>query len=261
MNKRPSVVSGQWSVACVGRLGARRVRLKSGNTNNGQRTIDRGRPFLAIACALLACVLAGCDYVARRADQVIGSGNKKTESRDVPEFDEIVVNGAYKVEVTCGQPRSVQLEADDNILPLIETVVEGGRLLITQERAVSIKSMPVVRIGVPDLTLVSIPGASDFRLSGVRNDAMKISVEGAARLQASGETGTLDLNLSGAGLIDARELRARRATVVSNGAGQTTGHATETLDAPVHGIGGLDNDGDPKAVTPQINGLGRINKK
>jgi hypothetical protein len=210
---------------------------------------------------LLASMFVGCDFVARQSDQVVGSGNKKTESREVPEFNEIVVNGAYKVEVTCGQPRSVQLEADDNILPLIKTVVEGGRLLITQERGMSIKSAPVVRIGVPDLKQVSIPGASDFRLSGVRNEALKVSVEGAARVHASGETGTLDLNLNGAGLIDARELHARRATVVSNGAGLTSVYATESLDATVNGIGGIDYYGDPKAVAPQINGLGRINKK
>lgn len=240
--------------------------------NNGQLTPDRGRSFphpsalrphafLAIACALLAAALAGCDYVARRADEVAGSGNKKTESRDVPEFDEIVVDGAYRVEVACGQPRSVQLEADDNILPLIKTVVEGGRLHITQERGMSITSVPVVRVGIPDVKLVSIPGASDFRLSGVRNEALKISVEGAARVHAAGETGTLDLSLNGAGLIDARELRARRATVVSNGAGLTSVHATEALDATVNGLGGIDYYGDPPSVAPKINGLGRINKK
>jgi hypothetical protein len=206
-------------------------------------------------------VLSGCDFVARKSEQVVGSGNRKTESRDVPEFDGIVVNGAYQVEVVCGQPRSVQLEADDNVLPLIRTEVEGGRLHVTQERGVSLKSLPVVRVGVPDLKTVSIPGAGDFRLSGVSNDALKISVEGAARLRASGETGTLDLTLSGAGLIDTRELHARNATVVSNGAGLTSVYATESLVATVNGVGGIDYYGDPKTVTPQVKGIGRISKK
>jgi Putative auto-transporter adhesin, head GIN domain len=235
------------------------------DTNNGLLTTDHGQPFvrpaLALACALLVAVLAGCDFVARKSDGVVGSGNRKTEERSVAEFDEIVVEGAYQVEVTCGQPLSLRLEADDNILPLIRTEVEGRRLRITQARGMSLKSMPVVRIGVPDLKVVSIPGASDFRLSGVRNDALKIGVEGAARLRASGETGTLDLTLSGAGLIDARELRARSAAVVSNGAGLTSVYATESLDATVNGIGSIDYYGDPKAVSPQINGIGRINKK
>lgn len=206
-------------------------------------------------------LLAGCDYAARVGDQVTGSGKKKTESRDVPEFSEIVVDGAYRVEVACGRESSVEIEADDNVLPLIKTDVEAGRLRIRQERGFSIKSLPHVRITVPDVRAVSVPGAGDFQLTGVRNDALRIKVDGAGKFRASGETGTLDVELNGAAVIDAGELRARVVNAVSNGAGLTTVHATESLNATINGVGSIEYYGDPKTVNPKVVGFGKVSRK
>ena len=216
---------------------------------------------LFVVFVLLAFLLIGCDGISRGGDQVKGSGNRKKESREVGEFNELEVSGAFRVEIECGKPRSLEIEADDNLLPLIKTDAAGGRLKLGQTRGFRTDSMPLVRINVPDLKALSIPGASDLRLIGVRNDALKIDVEGASKLHASGETGKLDLNLDGAGVIDTGELRARTVTVESNGAGTTSVYAIESLDATVNGVGSIDYYGDPKSVNQKVNGIGRINKK
>ncbi|MBA3241431.1 MAG: DUF2807 domain-containing protein [Acidobacteria bacterium] len=218
----------------------------------------------AVAFVLFASVLAACGLPAKfggAADQVVGSGARKTERRDVPEFNRIVVEGAYRVEVTCGQSRALEIEADDNLLPLIRTDVEGGRLRIHSERGIQTQTLPHVRINVQDLNEVSTPGASDFRVDGLRNDAFKLNVEGASKFRAAGETARLDIMLNGAGLVDARELRARSASVVNNGAGTISVHASDTLDATVNGVGMIDYYGNPPTVNPKINGIGKINRK
>jgi hypothetical protein len=219
------------------------------------------RRSLTIALAALSVLAVGCNYAARVSDQVAGSGNRKTERREVGEFDELLVKGAYRVEVTSGQSLSVEVEADDNVLPLIKTEVVGGRLTITQSRGFKMGALPRVRIGVPDMKFVAIDGASDFELAGVANERLGINVDGAGRLRASGETDALDVELNGAARIDAGSLRARNVNVESNGAGLTTVHATETLNATLNGVGGVDYYGEPKVVNPKINGLGRISKK
>lgn len=215
----------------------------------------------AVCLLIASLLLAGCNYAARIGDQITGSGKRKTESRNVSDFSEIVVEGAYRVEVACGQGPSVEVEADDNILPLIKTEVEQGRLRIRQERGFSVNSLPHVRITVPDVRAVSVPGAADFHLSGVKNDALKIEVAGAAKFRASGETGTLDVDLNGAAVIDARDLRARTVNAVSNGAGMTTVHATEALNATINGVGSIEYYGDPKTVNPKVVGFGKISRK
>lgn len=219
------------------------------------------RQKLIAALVMSAAVLTGCDYAACVSDQLIGSGNRKAETRDVPEFTEIAVSGAYRVEVVCGQPRSVVVEADDNLLAHIKTEVQGGRLTVTQGRGMSFKSLPLVRISVPDVRAVGVDGASDFQLTGLKNEGLRLDVDGAGKFRASGETGTLEVKLNGAARIDAGELRARTVNVESNGAGMTTVHATETLNATINGVGGVDYYGEPSVVNPKVNGIGRVSKK
>ncbi len=216
------------------------------------------------ALVLLASLFAGCNVSTKfgGGDQVVGSGARKTERRDVGDFDRLVVEGADRVEVTCGGPRSLEVEADDNLLPLIRTDVDGGRLRIhSDNRGMRTETMPRVRISVENLSEVSIPGASDFSLEALDNDAFKLNVEGASKFRASGDTSKLDITLNGAGLVDARELRAEHVNVVNNGAGAVTVRASDSLDATVNGVGTIDYYGDPKAVNPKVNGIGRITKK
>jgi hypothetical protein len=216
---------------------------------------------IKIACVLLACLTLVGVACRWSGGQVRGSGNRKTESRDVTGFNEVVVNGAYRVEIEGSEPRSLEIEADDNILPLIKTEVVDGRLQIGNDRSYNTQSLPVVRIGMSDLRMLSLPGAGDIRLSGVSNDSLKITVDGAGKLSASGETENLDVTLNGAGMLDARELRAQSATVVSNGAGMSSVYASESLNATVNGVGGIDFYGHPKIVNQKVNGIGQINKK
>jgi hypothetical protein len=218
----------------------------------------------AVAVALLGALVAACNVSTKfgGGEQVVGSGARKTERRDVAEFDRLTVEGAYRVEVNCGAgARALEIEADDNLLPFIRTEVEGGRLRIRGDRGMKTETMPLVRISVPDLKEVSVPGATDFRLDGLANDAFQLNVEGASRFRAAGRTGRLDIKLNGAGLVDARELRAASVSVVNNGAGTVSVHASDSLDATVNGVGTIDYYGDPKTVNPQVNGVGRITRK
>jgi Putative auto-transporter adhesin, head GIN domain len=219
----------------------------------------------AVCGLLLVSLLAACNYATIRTgdsgDRVEGSGNRKTERREVAGFDRLLVEGAYRVEVASGSPPSLEVEADDNLLPLIRAEVEGGRLRVHNERGMSTKEMPRLRLTVPDLREVELPGASEFSLTGVKNESLKISVPGASKLRAEGETGRLEVALSGAGLIDAEGLRARQVKASCSGAGSISVHASETLDASVSGVGSINYSGNPATVNRSVSGLGKINPK
>lgn len=229
--------------------------------------MSRLKSLTAAACGLLlASLLAACGYVNVRSggnsgDSVTGSGERRAERREVAGFDRLLVEGAFRVEVACGAGPSVEIEADDNLLPLIRADVEGGRLRVHSERGMSTRSLPVLRVTVPDLREIELPGASDFTLTGVNNESLTINVPGASKLRAEGETGRLEVKLSGAGLIDAEGLRARRVKADCNGAGSISVHATETLDASVNGVGVINYSGDPATVNRTVGGLGRINQR
>lgn len=213
---------------------------------------------------LLASLFAACDTTIRTGDagdRVEGSGTRKTERREVAGFDRLVVEGAYRVEVVAGQAPSFEVEADDNLLPLIRATVEGGRLRVHSDRGLSTRELPRLRLTTNDLREVELPGASEFALSGVKNESMKISVPGASRFRAEGETGQLEVSLAGAGLIDAEALRARSVRASCSGAGSISVYASESLDATVSGVGVVNYAGNPATVNSNVSGLGKVNKR
>src|SRR5688572_33495985 len=88
----------------------------------GARTfIDRrnftvkNRVVLILLTALMLLV-TGCHH--GMLNQVSGSGNRLKQKRDVASFNSISYDGAFEIDVVCQQPVSLEIEGDDNILPL-----------------------------------------------------------------------------------------------------------------------------------------------
>jgi len=137
------------------------------------------------------------------------------------------------VDVNCQKPASVEIEADDNILPLVQTDVRGGVLYVSTTKSYSSSGGIKLRITVPDLASVKSTGAGKFNISGVKNDKFEIRSTGAATVVASGQSKSVKISSTGAGKIDAHELRASDADVSVTGAAAVDVYATDELDVNV----------------------------
>jgi len=124
--------------------------------------------------------------------------------------DSIETSGAFEVEVTCQKTPGFEIEADDNILPLVQTEVSGGVLRITTTKSYSSNGGIKVRINAPDLASVKSTGAGKFNISGLKNDNFEIRSTGAATVVASGQSKSVKINSTGAGKIDKLKLRNLR---------------------------------------------------
>jgi hypothetical protein len=191
---------------------------------------------------------------------VRGSGVRKTEKRDLPAFTAIETTGAFEVEATCQKPASFEIEADDNILPLIETEVKGGVLRVTTTKHYSSRSGVVLRIAIPNLESVRSTGAGKFRILDLKNDTFRIDSTGAATVVAEGQSKSVEISSTGAGKIDAHNLRANKANVRVTGAAGVEVNASDELDVSVSGAGRVTYSGSPK-VTKHISGAGQVTKK
>jgi hypothetical protein len=214
------------------------------------------RTILFLSLALLLLAPSGCKF-----DRTSGSGKMKLEKREVPAFKALDISGAYDVEIVVQQEQSLEIEGDDNVLPLIKTEVQGGVLSINNEKSFSTKNKLRVRISVPSLDGISTSGASDIVASNVKSEDFKIDMSGASNLKLSGETSRLDVDLSGAGEVDAKDLHARIVSVHSSGAAKADVYASEELRAEVSGAGTVNYYGDPKTVKEDTSGAGTISKK
>lgn len=212
---------------------------------------------LTILMLLIAALVSGCAF---HHDEVLGSGQRQRQKREVPAFTSISTQGDYEVEVSLQKETSLDIEADDNILPLITTDVSNGILRIRSRRAYSTSEPIKLKITTPTLEGLSASGAGKIEISGLQNDKFEIESNGAPTIKASGESKTLHIKANGAGKIDAHKIRAATAFVESNGVAKVEVFASEELNANVNGPSQIVYSGDPK-VTKTVHGPGSVEKK
>lgn len=212
-------------------------------------------PMLATLWLLIpSAALAANDF-----EKVKGSGESATETRKVATFDAVRFQTYGEVEITIGAKRSLEITADDNVLPLFETKVINDQLVIRSTKGFKAKVKPVFKITTPNLRAVKLDGAGDVTIMGVDNDSLTLALNGAGKIIVSGETKQLAVKISGAGDVVADELVARAAKVEIPGTGKVSVHVQERLDATVSGVGTVKYSGSP-TVNAKVTGIGKITK-
>lgn len=211
-----------------------------------------------IVLLAVAAALGGCQLFHKGTG---GSGKTKAEKRDLSGFTAVNISGAFEVEIVAQKEAGVELEGDDNLLPLVRTEVSNGVLSIFNSQSYSTSEAIRVRISLPRLDAVSTSGASDIVVTNVKSDDFNVSTSGAGSLKISGEAKTLDLEISGAGSVDTKDLRAARVSVDSSGAAEATVYASEDLRVSASGAGSVEYYGDPKNVSESVSGGASISKR
>ena len=202
-----------------------------------EKTMKRYLPVIFIVLFYLPSL--ACSLIFPNTIQ--GSGKIVTESVDVSGFDRISLDGSANVYIKQGQAESLTVEADDNILPLLESTVQAGELVLTTKPNQSINpSKPIVyRITVKELSGISLRGSGSFFVSPVESNAMDISVLGSGDINLEDlTTEKLSLTLSGSGTIAIARLTAT------------------SVDASVKGSGDIELAGTADSQTVSFSGSG-----
>jgi hypothetical protein len=221
----------------------------------------RARKLKIISILLLTVLLAGCSAMKGFVEQVNGSGIIKNEKRNVGAFTALDTSGAFEIEVVCQKEPSLELEGDDNILPLVKTEVRGGTLYLSPEKPYSARKAIRVKITMPNLESISSSGAGSFRVTDIKNEQLKIDTSGASNIDLAGETRSLDMDMSGASKVDSESLKAERVRISLSGAGKANVYASVELNAQVSGAGSVTYTGDPKTVNKKVSGVGSVSKR
>lgn len=213
---------------------------------------------------------------------VAGSGQVHTETREVSGFQAVSVRYPAEVAIQQGEAESVKVEADDNLLPQLDTVVRNGTLYIENnepnwgKRVNSSKTVKIT-ITVKDLHQIDFSSAGKVRVESLKTDELKINVSGAGdvtlnkldvrrlesslsgagNIKASGVADEVKLTISGLGNFDGPELSSMSADVRISGAGNITILVKNDLNASISGAGSVSYYGSPH-VTQHISGAGTV---
>ena len=235
-----------------------------------RRHASAATTLLLAACALAipaAPALASpLDWISGNSIQ--GSGKLQKQTRDVGSFHAVALNVPGNVELRIGNTDSITIEADDNILPLIDTAVENGTLRIrpAKRNANFRQSSLTIVIQARQVERVSVGGSGNITATGLRAENLRFDVGGSGSInardldsrqvsvaiggsggfKASGKTEQLTASIGGSGNIQAGKLAAREVQVSIGGSGEATVWAKDDLTISIGGSGEVNYYGDPR---------------
>ena len=213
--------------------------------------------FSSLGFASCSVDLNSKSPVSNYLDRVTASDNLISEKRTVDRFDAIEVSSAISVTVNDGDyTGELTIDAPDNILSRIETVVENGVLKMKIKGTVSLQNqkikvnfshkklrsfdisgasnvtvLPTLKV---DKLNVDLSGASVLKVDVVANE-ISVDNSGASSMKISGNAQNLLLQVSGASSFNAKDLKAANVTVDCSGASSATVWAVDNLKAESSG--------------------------
>ena len=216
-------------------------------------------------------------------NQIVGSGNVISEDRKVTDdFTEISSCCAIEVELTQARQASIRVEADDNILPYVETDISGGELEIRIASKMGIKTKKTIRVYVsmPELTAIQANSATNISTTNTFSgddleidcssaaqvdvnfdgDEVEVEVSSAGSVDVEGNSQRLELEASSAGQIDAQDCASRTVRADANSAGSIWLQVSDELNANANSGGSIRYKGSPDKLYTDADSGGKIRK-
>jgi hypothetical protein len=228
--------------------------------------------IFVLSLILASLVLTGCQTF-------VGSGNVITEERQTSEFDGVSLSGTGELTIIQAEEYSLQIEAEDNIMPYILTEVRHGVLYIGIKDGIFIQNRKPLRytVMVPNITLLDVSGSGEIFSADIDTEKLLVDVSGSGKItiedlateslgvqiSGSGEVITQGeapeqmIDISGAGSYAASKLKSDNVDVHVSGSGETKLWVTDTLSVDVSGAGDVMYQGNPK-ISSNMTGAGEV---
>ena len=217
--------------------------------------------WVVLVLLIVGVIATGCEGTVPFGG-LRGSGNLITETRDVSGFDEIVVLGSGNVIVDVTGSESLEVEAEDNIMPFLTTEVVGGRLELGFEsgQLLSPRRDITYTITAAQLNGVTIRGSGDIDASNIDTDTFEVEISGSGDVEPEGTSDDLRVTISGSGRFDGTDLESTTGEVKVSGSGNVVVNVTDELDVTVSGSGDVKYIGDP-SLNSRVSGSGDVSQR
>ncbi len=211
---------------------------------------------------------------------ISGKGPTQTETRNTAVFHAIELELAGDVEVTVGENLSVEVYAEQNLLPHLKTEVENGVLRIYSEENLNSSEGIKIKVTAPAFDRFEVVGSGVIRVVNmIRAEKMEMSIGGSGDIFALqsefgsvstsiGGSGTVELggkandmnsDIAGSGDIKAKNLSTNTLKVSISGSGSVTADVISALNVSISGSGDVFYSGSPSVET-SVSGSGTVKK-
>ena len=221
---------------------------------------------LVLCLALPACTI---NIDGNELGSVRGSGNVVTEERSISGVERVAVMNQGDLTIVIGAEESLVIEAEDNLLPYIETKVRGSTLEIGTQNGVNLRNTDPIRytLTVPSLKEVVISSSGDITVPALTADSFDISVSSSGdvnieslaadklevHLSSSGKVGIgggqvarMNATLSSSGDLNMENVVVQDARVSISSSGSAYVQVTGALDGNISSSGNIYVTGSPQ---------------
>jgi hypothetical protein len=207
-------------------------------------------------------LISSCSLVT--GNVIRGSGRVASESRPVSGFDEIEVCCGMQLVLSQGQSESLEIEAEDNILPEIVSEVIGNRLSLQFDNPGGTKSYRLtrpVRVSVSSIEIRSlgVSGGGSLEAGPIESDRVSLELSGGSRAEMESlAADSLEVGISGGGRYSAQELQVNHLSLDLSGGSTASILAlqSERLELAVTGGGNVEVAGSVNEQSVSLSGGG-----
>lgn len=231
-------------------------------------------------CAAFSSILfVSCNSIGNN-NTVRGDGNVIKHEVSIGVYDEIKIEGAADIvyQSKPDEAAFLEIEADDNIVPLVEVEVKGKTLNIKVKESIN-PSRFTIHTNSPTLKRIECKGASNIDLKGsiigedikaemkgtgnltAENLGYKkgeFKIQGAGNMTIGGQIQKAKYEISGTGDIDAITLVATELECKLKGTGNMNVNVTDKMEIEISGTGNVSYKGNPQITKQKIKGLGSV---
>jgi hypothetical protein len=234
----------------------------------------------ALAAPLATVAASPLDWIG--GEKVRGSGAVRKQARAIAHFTGLSLSVPAQLELRIGNSEGISIETDDNLLPLIETVIVDGTLKIRPVKKNMHLHPTTMKIVVQarDVDRIALGGSGAIRADALRGgrmqfdlggsgsidvrsidgDAVSVTVGGSGNFKAGGGSAkTVSVSIGGSGDVDLGRMAAHDASVSVAGSGTAVVAARDTLSATIAGSGDVNYYGDPQ-VSRTVVGSGDVTR-
>ncbi|MBS1704965.1 MAG: DUF2807 domain-containing protein [Armatimonadetes bacterium] len=164
-------------------------------------------------------LVSGCAFTpdeANRGPSIKGSGIAKTETRQVGEFTTLRLQGGIQATIKIGSSPSLQITADDNILPYLEAKNKGQKLTVELGKGSFTTANPItVVITIPDLKRLELAKACTAKVIGDMGRESQVAISEASRLTIDGVFAGTEIGATAACSVTAGNVKSDQLRLIS----------------------------------------------
>lgn len=221
---------------------------------------------LVSTVTVILLMISACRFVGDM-ENVRGSGTTAREERAVQNVRGVTLATLGDLTIELGDEEALVIEAEDNLLPHLETDVRGGTLTIRSEPGVnlmprepvryyltvkSLESLSVTSSGnivAPALTAgtfkVESSSSGDIQVAGLDAERVDVEISSSGDVAIdSGHVERQEVKIHSSGIYMADDVQCERATVELTSSGNANIWATDSIDASLSSSGELRYYGD-----------------